>query len=88
LWIVSGIAQSTTPQGPKPAWQVKVVGPRQLSRIPRADTSAVSERVIENQIPSHIPIKVELKNLENEPLLRNLEVKVTNTSDKPISISI
>ena len=85
LWIISGIAQTTPPQSPTlPAWQVKVVGPRHLKRIPRPDTSAMSERVIENQIPSHIPIKVEIKNLEKEPLLRNIEVKVTNTSNKPI----
>jgi hypothetical protein len=42
------------------------------------------ERVIDDMLPAHLPIKVELKNLEVEPMLPNLEVKVTNTSGKPI----
>ena len=48
------------------------------------DELGPGERVIEDQIPRHLPLKIEFENLDLEPLLSNLEIKVTNTSDKPI----
>jgi hypothetical protein len=92
LGLASNITQSTTAQETKtqetnlPPWQEKIVAPQRSvgGMYPRPDTSAMTERVIENQIPSHLPIKVELRNLDREPMLRHLEVKVTNTSTKPM----
>ncbi len=69
----------------RPPWKVNVVGPQHpVKRAEKVDINAQTERIIENQIPFHLPIKVELNNLDKEPLLRNLEVKVTNTGGKPI----
>ncbi|MGB7923423.1 MAG: hypothetical protein WCF57_09280 [Pyrinomonadaceae bacterium] len=86
MGIVLSKAQTNTQQSTAlPPWQVRNVGPRNLSgESKKPSLPASAERVIENQLPRHVPIKVELKNLDKEPLLRNLEVKVTNTSYKPI----
>lgn len=52
--------------------------------------SSGQEREMEYRIPSHLPIRVKLKNpenlkdLKNEELLGDLEVEVTNTGTKPI----
>ncbi len=35
-------------------------------------------------IPHHVPLKIKVKNLDNEKWVRDLTVEVTNTSDKPI----
>jgi hypothetical protein len=84
IGIVLGTAQTTAQQNNAlPPWQVRVVGPRRRE-LKKPVLPASAERVIENQLPRHVPIKVELKNLDKEPLLRNLEVKVTNVSNKPI----
>lgn len=50
------------------------------------------ERDIEDKIPKHVPIKVKIKSdkekavkdLKNQKWLRDLELEVTNTSDRPI----
>ena len=89
LCLFAGIcstAQSATQETKElPPWQVKVVGAQHpTKRAEQVDINAQTERIIENQIPFHIPIKVELNNLDKEPLLRNLEVKVTNIGMKPI----
>jgi hypothetical protein len=52
----------------------------------------VQERVFENKIPAHIPIKIKIKkekeesfkDLNNEKWLSEFELEVTNTGDKPI----
>jgi hypothetical protein len=81
--LISSLAQTSTPDTPH--WKVKKVGTKRFGIKPKvADLSDAQEQVIEDQIPSHLPIKVELKNLEVEPMLRNLELQVTNTSEKPI----
>ena len=68
-----------------PPWEVKVVGAQHpTKRAALVDLNAMTGRVFENQLPFHLPIKVELSNYDKEPLLRNLEVKVTNTGTKPI----
>lgn len=55
-------------------------------------SSAAQERIFENKIPDHIPIKIKIKkekeesfkDLKNEKWLREFELEVTNTGDKPI----
>ena len=42
------------------------------------------EKIIEDQIPRHLPIKVEFRGLDKEPFLNNFEMVVTNTGSKPI----
>jgi hypothetical protein len=54
--------------------------------------STTDERVLEDKVPKHLPIKVKLKkekektfkDLKNEKWARALELEVTNTGDKPI----
>lgn len=55
-------------------------------------SAALQERMFENKIPAHIPIKIKIKkekeesfkDLNNEKWLREFELEVTNTGDKPI----
>lgn len=57
-----------------------------------SSSAAFQERVFENKIPSHIPIKIKIKkekeksfkDLKNEKWLREFELELTNTGDKPI----
>ena len=76
LYLFAGVlskAQST-PQETKdlPPWEVKVVGPQHpTKRAALVDLNTMTGRVFENQIPFHIPIKVELSNLDKDPLQRN-----------------
>ncbi|MFN2455396.1 MAG: hypothetical protein ABR577_14365 [Pyrinomonadaceae bacterium] len=46
--------------------------------------SSSQERALEDRIPSHLPIKIKVKNVQNENVLRDLEIEVTNKSTKPI----
>ncbi|HEX8136303.1 MAG TPA: hypothetical protein VF544_01810 [Pyrinomonadaceae bacterium] len=52
--------------------------------------SEPQERIIEDKIPKHLPIKIKMKNVlkvkdrKNSKWLRDLEIEVTNTGDKPI----
>ncbi len=53
---------------------------------------AVEERILEDKIPAHIPIKIRIKkekeesfkDISNEKWLREFELEVINTGDKPI----
>lgn len=55
-------------------------------------TQSPLEREFDNQIPKHLPIKVKIKkekeqavkDVKNEKWLRDFELEVTNTGDKPI----
>jgi hypothetical protein len=57
-----------------------------------AASSSKEERELEDTVPKHLPIKVKLKkekekafkDLKNEKWVRDLELEVTNTGDKPI----
>jgi hypothetical protein len=84
--LITSLAQTSSQENDDlPAWKVKKVeGKRLRKESKQPDDAVVTERVIEDHIPEHLPIKVELNNLQKKPLLRNLEVKVTNTSNKPI----
>jgi hypothetical protein len=54
--------------------------------------SQKNERVLENTVPAHIPIAIKMrkekeksfKDIENENWLREFELEVTNTGEKPI----
>ncbi len=66
---------------------VLVLGSRQTS-----SSAALQDRIFENKIPAHIPIKIKIKkekeqsfkDLKNEKWLREFELEVTNTGNKPI----
>src|SRR4051812_33780380 len=74
--VVSGLAQSQPQQDEvRPPWKIKKVGPRDPRKV-KPETDRLPERVIEDQIPSHLPIKVEILNYEKDPLLKQIEVKV------------
>jgi len=47
-------------------------------------SSAQSQRELRTGTPKHIPLKIKAKNVTNEKWVNDLEVEVTNTSDKPI----
>ncbi|HEU4714948.1 MAG TPA: hypothetical protein VFS76_25530, partial [Pyrinomonadaceae bacterium] len=57
-----------------------------------SSSAAFQERVFENKIPTHIPIKIKIKkekeesfkDLKNEKWLREFELELTNAGDKPI----
>ncbi|HXQ71679.1 MAG TPA: hypothetical protein VN844_14390 [Pyrinomonadaceae bacterium] len=57
-----------------------------------SSAAAFQERIFENKIPSHIPLKIKIKkekeesfkDLKNEKWLRGFELELTNTGDKPI----
>lgn len=69
-----------------------VVGVLMLAPRQTPSSAAFQERVFENRVPAHIPIKIKIKkekeqsfkNLQNEKWLREFELEVTNTGDKPI----
>jgi hypothetical protein len=52
--------------------------------VPGTAQSSPEERELEDKIPKHLPIKVKVKNLNNEKWARDLEIEITNTSSKPI----
>lgn len=49
---------------------------------PAADSS--EERKLHDAIPSHLPVKIKVKNLNNKKWLQDLEIEVKNTGQKPI----
>ena len=63
-----------------------------LKGIYTPSVAQAEERELEDKIPKHLPIKVKIKkekekafkDLKNEKWMRDLEIEVTNTGDKPI----
>src|SRR5690349_15938331 len=64
-----------------------------LIMAPRwSSSAALQERVFENKIPAHIPVKIKIKkekaesfkDVKNEKWLREFELEVTNIGEKPI----
>src|SRR5205085_7879612 len=51
---------------------------------PSMAQSTMQERELEDKIPTHIPLKIKIKNYQGEHFLRGLEIEVTNTGNKPI----
>ncbi|HEX6044043.1 MAG TPA: hypothetical protein VFZ22_06105 [Pyrinomonadaceae bacterium] len=71
---------------------ISVVGVLMTGSRVISSNAAFQERVFENKIPPHIPIKIKIKkekeesfkDLKNEKWLREFELEITNTGDKPI----
>ena len=71
---------------------LSVIGVLMFGSRLNSSSAAVQERIFENKIPAHIPIKIKIKkekeesfkDLKNEKWLREFELEVTNTGDKPI----
>ncbi len=71
---------------------LSVVGVLLMASRQTSSSAAFQERIFENKIPAHIPIKIKIKkekeesfkDLKNEKWLREFELEVTNTGDKPI----
>jgi hypothetical protein len=69
-----------------------LVGVLMMNSRLTSSSAALQERIFENNIPAHIPIKIKIKkekeksfkDLKNEKWLRDLEFEITNTGDKPI----
>src|SRR6266542_2685327 len=80
--FVSSMAQEAPKE--KTNWKVKRVGPRSMINRGKSPDYLDSDRIIEDQIPPRVPIDIEIKNLKTDSLLRDIEIKVTNTANKPI----
>lgn len=71
---------------------LSIVGALIMAPRLTSSSAALQERIFENTIPAHIPIKIKIKkekeksfkDLKNEKWLREFELEVTNTGDKPI----
>src|SRR5215212_2208066 len=71
---------------------LSVVGVVLIASRVTSSSAATQERIFENRIPAHIPIKIKIKkekeqsfkDLKNEKWLREFELEVTNTGDRPI----
>ena len=55
-----------------------------ITIAPSLAQSTMQERELEDKIPTHIPLKIKVKNYQGEHFMRDLEIEVTNTGDKPI----
>jgi hypothetical protein len=74
------------------ALALSVVGVLTIGSRLTSGSAALQERVFENKIPAHIPIKIKIKkekeqsfkDVNNEKWLREFQLEVTNTGDKPI----
>lgn len=59
--------------------------PEQEPTAPGIDTVPPGqEKKLVGSIPSHLPLKVKVRNLNSKRWVHDLEVEVTNTSDRPI----
>jgi hypothetical protein len=71
---------------------LSVIGVLMTASPLRSGSAAFQERIFENNIPSHIPIKIKIKkekeksfkDLKNEKWVSEFELELTNTGDKPI----
>ena len=67
------------------AWLILVVGACAIGIVSgTAQSTRKEERELEDRIPKHLPIKVKVRNLNNEKWARDVEVEITNIGDKPI----
>src|SRR6185295_4582952 len=64
-----------------------------FSRLGRVESAVQStERTFENKVPAHVPLEIKLrkdkegkvKDASNKSWYRDLQIDITNTSDKPI----
>lgn len=73
-------------------WLVLLVAGALLSFMLVMSSAQSDERVLENTIPEHLPIKVKIKkekeqsfkDMKNEKWVREFELELTNTGDRPI----
>jgi hypothetical protein len=66
-------------------WKIKKVGPKHVGiKTHEPDPTNDPDGIIEDLIPQQVPITVEFKSLKTNSLLRDIEIKVTNTAKKPI----
>src|SRR5215213_10451803 len=71
---------------------LSLVGFLLMASGPTSGGAAVQERILDNEVRQHLPIRVKIKkekeesfkDLKNAKWVREFEIEVTNTSDKPI----
>lgn len=80
--FVASTAQEASQE--EKTWKVKKVGPKRMGTKANQPDYPDSDRIIEDLIPPRVPISIEIKNLKTTSILRDIEIKVTNTGDKPI----
>jgi hypothetical protein len=65
-------------------WKIERVGPKRMSNKAREEPDPRhADWTIEDRMPMHLPITVEVVDLNMTSLLRDVEVKVTNNANKP-----
>lgn len=60
------------------------ITPATISAQQTNDLQTPNGRVLKDEIPKHLPIKVKIKNADSEKWLEDMELEVANMSDKPI----
>src|SRR5215213_5891278 len=71
---------------------LSLVGFLLMASGPTSGGAAVQERILDNEVRQHLPIRVKIKkekeesfkDLKNAKWVREFEIEVTNTGDKPI----
>jgi hypothetical protein len=84
--IARGNPQTAATDVSKSAWKVEKT-PLRNNKNRWQDNykyNGAPEKIIEDQIPAHLPIAVELRNLDKEPFFDSFEVRITNLGQKPI----
>jgi len=80
--FISSNAQETTQEK---KWKIEQVGPKRRSNKAREEPDPRhADWTIEDRMPMHLPIKVEIVDLDMTSLLSDVQVKVTNNANKPI----
>jgi hypothetical protein len=60
---------------------------RASSQDPKQEAGATSSpepKILKKIIPKHVPLKIDVRNLDSKRWVHDLEIEVTNTSDRPI----
>jgi len=78
------VASTAQEASEEKTWKVKKVGPKRMGTKANQPDYPDSDRIIEDLIPPRVPIGIEIKNLKTTSLLRDIEIRVTNTANKPI----
>jgi hypothetical protein len=84
--IARGNPQTAAADVSKSAWRVEKTPLRNNKNWWQENYkyNGAPEKIIEDQIPAHLPIAVELMNLNKEPFFDSFEMRITNTGQKPI----
>ena len=86
FYVPPGVAQTSNKNNSElMRWVVKKSGHvNAFEKSQSVDATTLTDRVIDDMIPLHVPIRLDFQNLDPENLLDHISVRVTNLSKKPI----